>query len=101
MMRAEAHTRCPVCGAPFRHSPDCVRCGADLRPVMTSLAEAWSLRQHARQSLRAGDYRRGVVLAQASNRICQTATSQDLIMASQLLYRATHRADGGFATDDL
>lgn len=90
MATAEA-THCPVCRAPFRSAAECPRCGADLGPLMTTLVQAWSLRQGARRALRAGHYRRAVGLAEAADGMHPTRTSQALRHAAELLYRATHR----------
>jgi len=48
--------RCPVCRAWFRATPDCSRCGADLRPLMALCADAWRDRQTARQAIRDGEF---------------------------------------------
>ncbi len=52
---AEAQ-RCPVCQARFRGAAVCSRCGADLARVMRIAAEAWRLREAARQALMAGEF---------------------------------------------
>jgi predicted amidophosphoribosyltransferase len=47
--------KCPVCGAGFRGTESCSRCGTDLVPLMKVAARAWALRQKSRQLLRSGD----------------------------------------------
>ena len=47
--------KCPVCGARFRGSGTCSRCGTDLRPLMRIAARAWRAREQCRAALRAGD----------------------------------------------
>jgi len=60
---AGVENRCPVCGARFRGSRICSRCGADLAPLMLLTVKAWQLRQAARQALDAGDVRLALALA--------------------------------------
>ena len=55
--------RCPVCQARFREASICPRCGADLGRLMHLSAEAWLLREAARQAMAAGDFGRGFELA--------------------------------------
>ena len=86
-------TTCPVCRAPFRQAVTCPRCGADLAPLMAAVAQAWSLRQRARQALRAGKYPHAVNLARAAHETSSTTATQNLLHLSQLLHRATHRGD--------
>jgi predicted amidophosphoribosyltransferase len=47
--------KCPVCGAGFRGTESCSRCGTDLVPLMRVAARAWVLRQRSRELLRSGD----------------------------------------------
>ena len=92
-MRAAEPTTCPVCRAPFRHAVACPRCGADLAPLMATLAQAWSLRQRARQALRAGNYLHATTLARAAHETSSTIASRNLLHLARLLHRATHRGD--------
>jgi hypothetical protein len=57
---------CPVCGARFRGSSTCTRCGADLAPLMALLVESRRLREEARESLSAGRAREAAALARAA-----------------------------------
>ena len=50
-----AALKCPVCGARFRGSATCSRCGTDLTGLMRLAARAWALRQRCRAALMAGD----------------------------------------------
>jgi hypothetical protein len=52
---APAILKCPVCGASFRGSAICSRCGTDLGPLMRVAATAWKARQQARRDLQSGD----------------------------------------------
>jgi hypothetical protein len=69
---------CPVCRARFRGTRECSRCGADLTVLMTLAAQAWRLRQAARQSLAAGDQARARDLAGQAQQIHSTPTGRAL-----------------------
>ena len=84
-MQAEPALRCPVCGAAFRQTMNCPRCGADLGPLMTLLAHAWSARRRSRQALRDGDYALAVRSAQAAEELSSTSTSRDLVGLARVL----------------
>jgi len=71
-MGTDERLGCPVCGARFRESPTCSRCGADLEPLMTLAARAYSLRQGARDALR----------------ICNFVKARNLAARAQSLYSA-------------
>ena len=47
--------KCPVCGARFRDTPACGRCGTDLSHLMRLAARAGSARRRCRASLQNGD----------------------------------------------
>ena len=47
--------KCPVCGARFRGSATCSRCGTDLTTLMSVAARAWAARERCRTALRRGD----------------------------------------------
>jgi hypothetical protein len=47
--------KCPVCGARFRGSATCSRCGTDLAALMRIAARAWAARKQCRAALEAGD----------------------------------------------
>ena len=63
---------CPVCLARFRGASVCSRCGADLGPLMRLAAEAWRLRQRARQALELGDDERALGLASEAQHLHDT-----------------------------
>ena len=60
---------CPVCGARFRGSSQCSRCGADLTALLLLAAHAYVMRLAARQSLRQGDRQAALASAQAAQRL--------------------------------
>jgi predicted amidophosphoribosyltransferase len=47
--------KCPLCGARFRQSAACPRCGTDLTLLMRIAARAWAARQRCRAALEAAD----------------------------------------------
>jgi hypothetical protein len=63
---------CPVCRARFRGSSQCSRCGADLSPLMGLAAQAYSLRQAARQLLRQGNCEAARVAVKEAQRLHRT-----------------------------
>ncbi len=76
---------CPVCRARFRGARLCSRCGADLKPVMLLAAEAWRLREEARRSLEAGEFRRAHQFALEAQRMHSTSRGEALRLLSGLL----------------
>jgi hypothetical protein len=77
--------RCPVCQARFRGVPICSRCGANLEPLMLLSAEAWQLRQAARQALAAGNVERALRLSTNAQGIQHTSSGDALRMLSAWL----------------
>ena len=63
---------CPVCRARFRGSSQCSRCGADLSALMGLAAQAYRLRQSARQLLKQGHCQAALASAQAAQRLHRT-----------------------------
>lgn len=61
--------KCPVCGARFRGSATCSRCGTDLSPLMRITARAWAARGRCRAALLAGDLAAAVRHAAAARRL--------------------------------
>jgi uncharacterized protein (UPF0212 family) len=74
---------CPVCGARFRGSSQCSRCGAGLTALMLLAAHAYVLRQAARQALKEGDYHAALASAQAAQRLNSTAVGSLLTVISK------------------
>ena len=70
--------RCPVCQARFRGAGTCSRCGADLYPLMLLMAQAYSLRAAARQSLTAGDTAAALASADAAQSLHATPEGEVL-----------------------
>ena len=77
--------RCPVCQARFRGARTCSRCGADLTPLMLLAAEAWLLREQAREVIAAGDFERGYELAARAQEAKHTPAGESLRAISEWL----------------
>lgn len=71
---------CPVCGARFRGSAECTRCGAGLRPVMSLMLEAFALRREARKALRNGQLCDARSLASAAQERCASDAGRRLLL---------------------
>jgi hypothetical protein len=80
--------QCPVCGARFRGVAICPRCGADLMPMMLLAAHAYSRRQSARQSLRAGDAQAALAAAEAAQELHATPQGRILKAVCDVAIRA-------------
>jgi hypothetical protein len=80
---------CPVCQARFRGSAECSRCGADLGTIMGLAADAWRMREGARQAIAEGDAERARALAAQAQEICRTPVGRDLEIVSSWLAAAT------------
>ena len=74
----ETRERCPVCGARFRETRLCSRCGADLSPLMYLAAKAHRLRERARERLVAGNAREAWELARAAESAAPTLAGKRL-----------------------
>ena len=70
--------RCPVCGAGFRGTPACSRCGADLTALMRLAAGASRLRLAAIAEVAAGNLSRAAELAGRAGRMHATAGGKRL-----------------------
>ena len=75
--------RCPVCQARFRGSTACSRCGADLKPLMLLVVEAWRARESARQALAAGDFAAALRHAARAQQLCATSRGRRLLALAQ------------------
>ncbi len=76
---------CPVCRARFRDATTCSRCGADLSVLMSLAAQAWRLRQAARESLDQGDLEKAYAFAAEAEAICHTPAGKTLLELSVML----------------
>jgi 2-keto-3-deoxy-galactonokinase len=72
-MTGERGLCCPVCKARFRGAAECSRCGADLTALMLLVAQAYALRQAARQTLRSGAAQNALASARAAQSLHSTA----------------------------
>lgn len=77
--------KCPVCGARFRGSRLCSRCGASLEPLMRALAEAYRLRQSARAALEQGDVRAAGERAALAERLHSTPAGAAIVRIASIL----------------
>jgi len=77
--------RCPVCQARFRGAAVCSRCGADLARLMLLAAEAWRLRESAREAIAAGDFERASELAGGAQELQATPAGESLLRLSAWL----------------
>lgn len=78
-------SRCPACGAFFRGTATCSRCGADLGAVMGLAAAAFLLRARARRRLIEGDLEDASALAQESERLDRSPAGEALVRVTSLL----------------
>ena len=84
-MTVERSPCCPVCGARFRESAECTRCGADLRPVMALMLEAFALRRQARRALRNGQLHDARSLVSAAQERCASDAGRRLLLLARWL----------------
>jgi len=70
--------RCPVCGAGFRRTPACSRCGADLTALMRLAAEASRMRQAAIAEMVAGNLSQAAALVGRARRMHATPGGEQL-----------------------
>ena len=76
---------CPVCGARFRASTECTRCGADLRPVMAMMIKAFALRREARRALCNGRFHDSRSFATAAQERCASDAGRRLVLLAAWL----------------
>ena len=74
----EPSERCPVCGARFRETRLCSRCGADLSPMMYLVTKSHRLRERARERLVVGNAREAWELARAAESAAPTLAGKRL-----------------------
>ena len=82
--------RCPVCQASFRNSSTCLRCGADLAPLLLLIDQAYRLRQRARWALESGDFDQGQEAAAEAEKVCSTQRGRELWLLSSWLLNGIH-----------
>jgi hypothetical protein len=83
---------CPACGARFRGTAICSRCGADLSVVMGLALAAFQLRERARRRLIEGDVDGAATLAEKAERLDATPSGDALVRVTSLLAAASGRA---------
>ena len=77
-MSAPKSGRCPVCGAGFRGTPACSRCGADLTTLMRLAVRASRMRQAAVAEMAAGNFPKAAALAGRAGRMHATPGGETL-----------------------
>ena len=85
--------QCPVCQARFRGARVCSRCGANLEPLMRLAANAWRLREAARQALAGGDFDGAFRIAAQAQQLQRTPGGNALRAISAWLQ--AHCTDAG------
>jgi hypothetical protein len=83
--------RCPACGAGFRGTSACSRCGADLSTVMGLATAAFLVRARARRRLAEGDIEGAAALARESERLDRSPAGEALVRVTSLLRVAAGR----------
>lgn len=76
---------CPVCGARFRATRECSRCGTDLGVLMGLQAQAFRLRQQARDALLRGDFEAALEFAGRAQQVCATEQGRRLCALARML----------------
>jgi hypothetical protein len=79
---------CPACGAGFRGSARCSRCGADLSVVMGLAAAAFLLRGRARRLLIEGELDAAATVARGAQRLDRSPAGEALVRVTSLLKTA-------------
>jgi 2-keto-3-deoxy-galactonokinase len=93
-MTGERGLCCPVCKARFRGAAECSRCGADLTALMLLVAQAYALREGARQALRSGDARNALASVRAAQGLHSTAEGDLLQSVCGVLANWAQLVDG-------
>jgi len=83
---------CPACGAGWRGTAMCSRCGADLSVVMGLALAAFQLRARARRRLIEGDVEGAAALAREAERLDTSPAGDALVRVTSLLAAAAGRA---------
>ena len=77
---------CPACGARFRGTRECSRCGADLGALMTLRTRAWQMREQARLALLSGDPAQALASAREAQGLCSTPRGRRLELVALALH---------------
>lgn len=83
---------CPACGAGWRGTAICSRCGAELSVVMGLALAAFRLRERSRRLLIEGDVEGAAALAGEAERLDTTPAGDALVRVTSLLAAAAGRA---------
>ena len=83
---------CPACGAGWRGTAICSRCGADLSVVMGLALAAFQLRARARRRLIEGDVEGAATLAGEAERLDPSPVGDALVRVTSLLGATAGRA---------
>lgn len=76
---------CPACGARFRGTRECSRCGADLGVLMTLRTRAWQMREQARLALLSGDTALALERVRAAQELCSTPRGRRLELVTLVI----------------
>lgn len=85
MSRAPTALKCPVCGARFRGTIVCSRCGGDLEPLMRIVVRAWRLRRRAALALLGGDADSAFIDARLSRRLHDTEAARKIELIARIV----------------
>ncbi len=77
--------RCPVCGAGFRGTRECSRCGADLSLIILFPARALRYREKARNAMYMLNFKKACDLATAAQKVHATETGRKLVLLTSWL----------------
>ena len=83
---------CPACGAGWRGTATCSRCGADLSAVMELALAAFQLRERSRPLLIEGDLEGAAALAEKAERLDTSPAGDALVRVTSLLAAIAGRA---------
>ncbi len=88
-MNGERLPSCPACGARFRGTTDCSRCGADLHRLMLIATLAHARRVRARQLLLGGEPALALKEAHEAQALAATAAGEALVRVARCLRAVT------------
>jgi hypothetical protein len=99
MNREAKIPKCPVCGAKFRGSVICSRCGGNLGPLMQIAGRAWLLRRQAIAALLSGDPDAAFCLIQRARKLHDTSIARKIELIVKALRHSASRAGETQGTD--